>query len=58
MAKMTSKLIDGTFPDYARWVTWGVQCPLWVISGHSDMDPAMSALPPKADMLSVGIDVC
>ena len=34
------------------------ECPLWVISGHSEQVRAMSALPPKADMLSVGIDVC
>ena len=31
---------------------------LWVISGHWRGDQAMSALPPKADMLIVGIDVC
>ena len=37
----------------ARW-----PCPLWVISGHRRADLGMSALPPKADMFSVEIDVC
>jgi hypothetical protein len=30
--------------------------PLWVISGH--LSAQMSALPPIADMFSVGINVC
>jgi hypothetical protein len=31
---------------------------LWVISGHHACLLGMSALPPKADMLSASIDVC
>ena len=31
--------------------------PLWVISGHCERTSAMSAFPPKADMLSVSINV-
>ena len=34
------------------------KCPFWVVSGHRRADSAMSALPPpKADMLSAGLDV-
>jgi hypothetical protein len=32
-------------------------CPLWVISGHTAKSAPMSALPPRADMVRVGIDV-
>jgi hypothetical protein len=28
------------------------ECPLWVISGHQLRTPTMSALPPKADIIS------
>jgi hypothetical protein len=34
------------------------ECLLWVISGHSSMHQPMSALPLKADMFSVRINVC
>jgi len=34
------------------------KCPLWVISGHSSVHKPMSALPLKADMFSVRINVC
>ena len=33
-------------------------CPLWVISGRQIMDACVSALRLRADMLSVGINVC
>jgi hypothetical protein len=35
----------------------GRSCPLWVISGHWDVSTAMSALPPKADMVQHDRDV-
>jgi len=35
----------------------GSACPLWVISGHVWLLKNASALPLKADMISVGTDV-
>ena len=34
-----------------------LECPLWVISGHLERRLAMSASPPRADMLIVGSNV-
>jgi len=33
-------------------------CPLWVISGHLSVYQRMSALRLRADMFSIGVDVC
>ena len=35
-----------------------IECPLWVISRHSSVPQSMSALPLKADMFGVRINVC
>ena len=43
-------------PDRDNPMSGTVECPLWVNSGHP-VAIRMSALPLKADMLSVGIDV-
>jgi hypothetical protein len=31
--------------------------PLWVISGHQSLAQRMSAIPSRADMISIGINV-
>ena len=42
----------------AKYIVLKCQRPLWVISGHLERRLAMSASPPRADMLIVGINAC